>query len=159
MLRTCPDCSIALIKQNFHGVEIDVCNKCAGIFFDEGEVNQIRKSGSNSFEELDAKVHIEDAPQTFEEHLDRKCPNCQVVMSQYRYLYSSPIMLDSCNHCGGIWIENGELKAMAEYVRTCEQETAATVTAQIKSASIHEVSRAKSIERAIRYFSRLGSRA
>jgi Zn-finger nucleic acid-binding protein len=141
------------MRQNFRGVEIDACAKCAGIFFDEGEVNQIRKQSPQSFEDLDARVQPESAPEAFKGDVVRKCPQCQTLMSQYRYLYSSPIMLDCCSDCGGVWIQNGELKAMAEYVKTCDQETAQTAVARMQASSMSDVHRAKVSERAMRFLS------
>ena len=154
MTRTCPDCNLPLARQNFHGVELDACKVCAGLFFDEGEIAEVRRVSPSSFEELDARFQSEEAPHRFEEHETRLCPQCRLPMSQYRYLYSSAIMLDCCTQCNGMWIENGELKAMAEFIRNCQDDAQEKVVAQMKAANIQEIHRAKVSERAMRYLSR-----
>ena len=106
-----------MIPRDFIGVTVDTCLQCAGIFFDEGEVNEIRARGGNvAFQELDEL--IQPTPEYFalEENKYRKCPSCVATMRRYRYMYSSPVFLDSCESCGGIWVENGELTKMKEYL-------------------------------------------
>ena len=40
--RVCPDCqSQTLYVNHIRGVEIDLCPKCGGVFFDEGEIKKI----------------------------------------------------------------------------------------------------------------------
>jgi Zn-finger nucleic acid-binding protein len=96
---------------------IDTCPDCGGIFFDEGEVSQIRARGGNqAFEDLDEMVQPKPEYLHLEENKHRRCPNCTSTMRRYRYMYTSPVFLDSCDSCGGIWIDNGELKKMKEYL-------------------------------------------
>lgn len=40
--RVCPSCGTPMVKTNAFGVQIDTCYKCAGIFLDNGEFEQIR---------------------------------------------------------------------------------------------------------------------
>ena len=35
-------------------------------------------------------------------------------------MYTSPIFLDSCESCGGVWIDNGELKQMKDYLEAAK---------------------------------------
>jgi uncharacterized protein len=37
----CPICSVALVMAERHGVEIDYCPKCRGIWLDRGELDKI----------------------------------------------------------------------------------------------------------------------
>ena len=37
----CPKCDGKLVESDFHGVSIDVCNKCHGVWLDPGELAQI----------------------------------------------------------------------------------------------------------------------
>ncbi len=43
--------------------------------------------------------------------IKRKCPNCDVVMRHVttKSHYSTPILLDQCEVCGGIWVDAHEL--------------------------------------------------
>ncbi|MDR3689481.1 MAG: zf-TFIIB domain-containing protein [Fimbriimonas sp.] len=125
MPRTCPDCRTDLSQKDFFGVTLDTCCHCAGIFFDEGEVSRIREQGGNSA--LDA---LEDRVQPDPGHVDsrevdRLCPGCHTRMRRYRYLYSSPIHLDTCDSCGGVWVQDGELKQMREYLDSAKEDSPA----------------------------------
>lgn len=121
MSRICPDCQSPLQAKGYEGVTIDVCAACAGIFFDEGEVAQVMAKGLSAMEELDAEI----APAGSIElstsieptkGVARKCPNCSTGMDKFRYMYSSDVVLDECKKCGGIWVEDGELRRMREVV-------------------------------------------
>ena len=40
--RTCPECENEKLLQIYtHGIELDLCPKCNGLFFDEGELKKI----------------------------------------------------------------------------------------------------------------------
>jgi Zn-finger nucleic acid-binding protein len=42
------------------------------------------------------------------------CPECGYAMERFRYMIDSPVMLDCCNSCDGLWIDDGELTQMVE---------------------------------------------
>jgi uncharacterized protein len=37
----CPNCKAALVLEEKHGVEIDYCPKCRGVWLDRGEMDKI----------------------------------------------------------------------------------------------------------------------
>lgn len=37
----CPNCNLALVISERHGVEIDYCPKCRGVWLDRGELDKI----------------------------------------------------------------------------------------------------------------------
>ena len=39
----CPRCGIALVQQDHHGVKIDACTSCAGIWLERGELERIEQ--------------------------------------------------------------------------------------------------------------------
>jgi Zn-finger nucleic acid-binding protein len=44
IVKNCPDCiNLKLNIVHVHNVEVDFCNKCHGVFFDEGEMEKIFK--------------------------------------------------------------------------------------------------------------------
>jgi Zn-finger nucleic acid-binding protein len=44
MTRKCPNCSEALLEVDKHGVRLDYCVKCKGVWLDKGEVDQMLDS-------------------------------------------------------------------------------------------------------------------
>ena len=121
MLRNCPDCMKTMSKRSFLGVVLDTCDHCAGIFFDEGEICQIKERGGiGAFDELDDLVQPEPGHVAAEEHNPRTCPGCQSAMRRFRYMYTSPVFLDSCDQCGGVWVEHGELHQMRQCLQAAK---------------------------------------
>ena len=108
-------------QRSFFGVLIDTCSHCAGIFFDEGEICQIRERGGIwALDELDGIVQPEPGHVSPEEHQPRSCPGCQSAMRRFRYMYTSAVFLDTCDNCGGVWVENGELHQMKECIQSAK---------------------------------------
>jgi Zn-finger nucleic acid-binding protein len=118
------------------------------VFFDDGELTELRRQGDAALAQLDEAVHPEEGYLASPDRHLRICPGCGSGMSPYRYLYSSPVILDSCEDCGGIWIDNGELKLMQEYIRG---EVPGRVVAQVPTVN---GDRARIAARAARYLMR-----
>ena len=147
MPRTCPDCKTPLERKDFSGLVLDACPKCAGVFFDDGELADLRRRGDAAFTEVDDKIQ---PAETLDAHFTpklRMCPGCGAAMNAFRYLYSSPVILDSCGACGGIWVDNGELKQMQEYLRG---QLSGGVT-RVEGTPPLDVNKARIAARAARY--------
>ena len=41
MARNCPDCLEQLNTERFHGIDLDVCTGCAGLWFDPQELRRL----------------------------------------------------------------------------------------------------------------------
>ena len=39
----CPRCGVALEQQDHHGVSVDACTRCGGVWLDRGELEQIEQ--------------------------------------------------------------------------------------------------------------------
>ena len=37
----CPKCGMEMVEISFEGITVDKCSECLGIFFDDGEVDQL----------------------------------------------------------------------------------------------------------------------
>ncbi len=110
-------------------MSLDVCGRCAGIWFDESELGRLIRASALNLETLDRKFEptgeVEKVPEA-----DRECPKCGGGLETYKYLYDSPVILDSCHNCGGIFVEDGELSAIAA-VRTENDDPAESKAAAI----------------------------
>lgn len=164
MPRVCPDDNLPLEPRTLRNVTVDVCKKCAGVFFDEGEINRLRLDGNN------AMVELEDEVRPSDDHLvdfmvmketPRACPNCRSSMDKMRYLYNSPVMLDSCSNCGGVWVEDGELRSMRDVLEGCNESgptkvrtEAYVAMAELQTRTEANLMRVKRVERAMRFFNR-----
>ncbi len=45
----CPKCEGNLVESDFHGISIDVCNKCHGVWLDAGELAQVTQKDADGW--------------------------------------------------------------------------------------------------------------
>ncbi|MFN7016976.1 MAG: zf-TFIIB domain-containing protein [Fimbriimonadales bacterium] len=133
--RLCPVCQIELKPQVHLGVTIDVCPACAGIWFDEGELTRLNQLDDEILPRIDSLYQ----PQvtSYDPPWERLCPNCREPLRSYNYLYTSNIRLDTCERCGGVWVDNGELEVMHRVLQDARAaEVPPDAKAQIALAEI-----------------------
>lgn len=114
MARLCPDCHIPLSPQTFEGLTLDVCSRCAGVWFNAEELRTLMATDPFSLATLEARTsphleHVAGPPAR------QSCPNCGVLLQEYHYLYNSPIVLHACPQCEGCWVQKGELLAIQQW--------------------------------------------
>jgi len=51
----CPTCNVELIMSDRHGVEIDYCPKCRGVWLDRGELDKILERSSDNHQSHDTR--------------------------------------------------------------------------------------------------------
>src|SRR5262245_43357377 len=109
MSRQCPDCHQPLQQEIDYNVMLDVCPRCAGFWFDNTELRQVMRADPLALITLEEK-HLPQVQLLPDANADRRCPDCQRLLDRYQYAYDSPITLDACANCEGIWVEDGELE-------------------------------------------------
>ena len=114
MMLQCPDCHKPLETRTFQGVQIDSCPICAGIWFDARELGRIMKAGTHALAALEEAVKPAGERETKPD--ERLCPVCHVPLHKFRYQYESPIELDTCASCHGLWVEDGELAMIQDWL-------------------------------------------
>ena len=124
----CPKCKIELSEKIKIGdVNIDRCPKCGGLWFEKDELRlakdkeapearwvdvEIKDKGIDWFQfklwkdksEFKAKEEIE------------YCPADQVPLYKINY-GNTPIEIDVCGVCHGIWLDKSEFKKIVDYVK------------------------------------------
>lgn len=120
-MKTCPDCFGELRPEAVLDFEVDVCTHCAGVWFDEGELAKLRSAGSVELAILEDKFVPRIEPAVTERA--RACPVCGNGLRGFHYMYSTPVQLDQCDECGGIWVQDGELRQMAKVLEGALPET------------------------------------
>ena len=108
--RLCPVCQIELKPQVHYGVTIDVCPACAGIWFDADELKRLHDIDESILPRLDTIYQPQVLP--YDPPWEKLCPVCRSPLRPYNYLYTTNIVLDTCDQCGGVWVDHGELEKM-----------------------------------------------
>ncbi len=112
MALACPACRSDMDEVDFMGVRLDVCPECAGIWFDDGELRLLSKSSPDAMEKLE-EMYSPEFEVVLPAPVHKQCPRGHGVMETFRYLYDSPVEIDSCPECGGVFVEEKELAGMA----------------------------------------------
>jgi len=115
----CPIDNAPLMRTNYEGVvEVDYCTTCHGVWLDKGELEKIQEVKVNDYsEELKLLPDYVGQSILLAKAKDRtiNCPVCQEELERREYGYSSQIMIDSCIHGHGIWLDRGEVADLEKF--------------------------------------------
>jgi uncharacterized protein len=113
----CPVDKSDMIVVEHQKIELDFCLRCAGVWFDSGEldllVSALQAQGVNmSHMDLltpqEAKVN----------EAKRKCPICGRQMTKVWLGKEPKVLIDSCPIGDGIWFDGGELHQVLRQMET-----------------------------------------
>ena len=113
----CPKCKSALHPIKIRDIELDQCEKCYGLWFDEGELKKIAEMELTDIEK--ETLGFSDSsplPQIDSKQGDNLCPRCANPLREINYMYETNIKVDSCEVCHGLWLDFGELAQIAKYL-------------------------------------------
>jgi Zn-finger nucleic acid-binding protein len=104
--RICPKCHAAMEQLTLHGVEVDRCTNCRGLWFDALEKEDLKR-----FKDA-ATIDIGDPKLGREynkvDHIE--CPVCHTQMIRMVDLDQPHIWYESCPVCYGSFFDAGEFK-------------------------------------------------
>lgn len=104
----CPIDKIDMIVVEHKKIELDYCTKCAGVWFDSGELELFLETSTTA----NNKYSIEelfDRPEAKIVEERRKCPICGKKMKKVVICDKPQVVIDSCPQGDGLWFDGGEL--------------------------------------------------
>ena len=99
----CPSCNQAMLILEYKGIELDHCSACGGAWLDAGELGLML----HGVPEPPSGLALAGARPG-----ERRCPRCPRKMDVGRFPNSS-VEVDSCSALHGLWLDRGELVALA----------------------------------------------
>lgn len=105
----CPRDKTVMDETEKNSAFIDICGKCGGMFFDQGEM-----FGACG---IKADPSYWDRPETGGQMRDSTihCARCDGhMLIQDIRKGDAHVEIDRCNHCGGIWLDKGEIEKIIE---------------------------------------------
>jgi Zn-finger nucleic acid-binding protein len=103
----CPKCRGRLEPVVWHGIEVDRCLSCKGIWFDSLEAEQLKTiKGSESLDIGDQEI----GSQLNQIIADVRCPRCKARMTRMVDIDQHCIWYEICPKCQGVWLDAGEFK-------------------------------------------------
>ncbi len=113
-LAICPDDKIPMRTVTQPDLTYDECEKCGGLYFDQGALNQLITSVSGDVE----KASLIDLDPVVDNHPLRACPVApEHTMKKIEFLVHTDIVLDYCEACQGFFLDKGELEKANESLR------------------------------------------
>ncbi|MFQ6027378.1 MAG: zf-TFIIB domain-containing protein [Dehalococcoidia bacterium] len=105
---TCPRCYKQMLTIQEPDIKVEKCSGCAGIFWDEGELNVLATgmAGNIEFCSIDQDDHADEFPII-------SCPRCaERQMDKINLLAFSDLVFDFCRNCKGYFLDAGEIDQM-----------------------------------------------
>lgn len=108
----CPICKIELKKKMIKEIEIDECEKCKGMWFEDDELRKAKDAANGDLNWMDFEIwKHEDQFKTKSRNLP--CPQCNKVLVAINYADTN-VEIDYCPTCKGTWLDKGEFKKIIE---------------------------------------------
>jgi uncharacterized protein len=118
-LVNCPICSSALTAQHYAGQTVDICGSCRGLWCDSGELSAVVNALISANKVPDANSSFLAAPRQHEDPdpQAKACPRCRQTTDSFNFAYDSNIFLNRCNACDGVWLDGGEIRSVAQFIK------------------------------------------
>ena len=111
----CPSCKNEnLTRADYKGIQLDYCPTCYGTWFDRDELRRVKDKEDEFLRWIDFDIWKDGAKFQLSKS-GRICPVCEVPFYTIKY-GSSPIEIDLCSVCHGIWLDKGELDKIIKYL-------------------------------------------
>jgi Zn-finger nucleic acid-binding protein len=95
MVPVCPKCDVALLIVEHDDVEVDVCDRCRGVWLDAGELERLGIAPETTAVVAESSRYL--------------CPRCDRPMRQIR---RRGVELEECPAGHGVWLDAGELERL-----------------------------------------------
>lgn len=103
----CPVCDTDMAVVEFHGVELDVCPACRGIWFDADELRVLFEKAGSAPNAVSASLRAMPRRRAARK---MRCPRCRRRLAEFVAAAGPPpLVLDRCVRGDGLWLDHGEL--------------------------------------------------
>lgn len=131
----CPACFLELTEFTIGGVTVDACEGgCAGIWFDAFELQRVDEPHEVAGDQV---LFLQRDPLlSVDPTRKRECPRCAgIKLKRHFFSAAKQVEVDHCPHCGGNWLDHGEL----EKIRAEKTVSAKTAAASGKGLSMEAI--------------------
>ena len=119
----CPNCDAELESTRRHGVEMDICPSCEGLWLTCQELDQLEDKVFDFGDDEKGSLMVESAPANL------KCPQCSKLMRSFEYRFYD-LAMDFCEDKHGFWLEAEEDKRVLELMKKEEKNLGRKVLAE-----------------------------
>ncbi|MFO7714078.1 zf-TFIIB domain-containing protein [Desulfosarcina sp.] len=114
----CPQCNVNMQTMKMGPVAMDECSRCGGIWFDQGELDQVIGTTDPDLRWLD--IDFWKANSDFAVAPDSMgCPKCSRYYLTRLEDRATETSVALCGNCQGIWLDVDQLRAVIQAVSRC----------------------------------------
>ena len=110
----CPKCSDQMGIQKIEDVEINICKKCSGVWFDQDELRKAKDSSDPDLNWMDFEIWKNEEKFKFSQK-PVQCPKCNIDMVEIDYA-NTRVKIDYCPKCQGSWLDEGEFHNIIDHL-------------------------------------------
>jgi Zn-finger nucleic acid-binding protein len=112
----CPQCSAQTRPVNVKSIKLDRCPECGGTWFEKGELRLLKdRERHEDYRWIDVDLWKDAEQFVSGEQRGRACPVDAKPLLTVHY-GDSPVHVDICEHCHGIYLEKGAYRAILEHL-------------------------------------------
>lgn len=112
----CPRCAGETTPFSIRSVNVDRCQECGGAWYDASELRLLKdKARHEDYRWIDFDLWREREQFRSDEQEGIACPKDGSQLLTIRY-GDSPVRIDICSECQGIWLDKGEFSRILEYL-------------------------------------------
>lgn len=117
----CPVCTTELANKYFQEIRLLHCPSCGGLWVRKKKLGEVLKRYMSFLAERhDKAIGRRKRVNPWKvETVKIICPECGRSMTKLNYAYSSNVIVDTCETCGGTWLDKGEVEKIAAYLKYC----------------------------------------
>jgi len=112
-LKACPVCRVALEKALVEGEPVRYCTHCRGFMTHLDAFGRIvykRRALHGPHEQIGEPFDPKELKRVIQ------CPTCNRKMETHPYFGGGNAVVDTCHHCGWIWLDAGELAIIERFI-------------------------------------------
>ncbi|MBK7672525.1 MAG: zf-TFIIB domain-containing protein [bacterium] len=103
----CPACRVPMYVAEYQQIELDLCGRCDGVWFDGGELALL----------LGDELPL-DGTGTAPDEATRSCPLCDKPMAKVNIGPGRRVVVDQCPQQCGLWFDGPELAELTTDLET-----------------------------------------
>ncbi len=120
----CPVCRLPMQARTYEGKFVEQCSGCLGHWLPRAKLQHIIVTRLVKFDTKTAQALARSSstrsipPSELIRRLD--CPTCRIEMTTRRFADDSPVVINRCFRCEGVWLDHFELEQIQMIVEAID---------------------------------------
>lgn len=112
----CAICHGPMMRFSAHGMSLDGCQGCGGLWLDMGELGSLLQLPATALAGVQSQLGPRQSRPAAAHPPMLSCPACHRAMQEHPYGKGSGVRVDACSECRGVWLDAGELRTLRAFI-------------------------------------------